>query len=91
MGFPSTTTAYEEEYTKITSSPKFDEMPKIQCEVESHLHPLSEKSDSTQHEIERIYFETERETPQNLSEVVDRASEDASRSNNLTSTTCVFS
>jgi hypothetical protein len=42
-------------YTYISLTPTYDEMPHLPCE-ESH-HPMSEMSDSTICDIERIFYE----------------------------------
>jgi hypothetical protein len=65
-----------------TTSPTHEYMPHILCEVESHHQPLS---DSTNHMSESIIAGVSE--PQHLvSEVVERASEAISISNNLIST-----
>ena len=70
-------------------------MVPIPCEYESHLAHLSENksemSNSTIHEIECFQWEGMSDTPSELRVVVDRSSETISISNNLPSTSSVFS
>ena len=67
-----------------TTSPTYESMPHILCEVESNL------SDSTNHMRESI-LEGVSEPQHLVSEVVDMACEATMISNNLTSTPSVFS
>ena len=71
------------------------DMVPIPCEFESHLAHLSESesemSDSTTCEFECFIFEGMSDTPSELREVVDRSCEAISISNNLPSTSSVFS
>ena len=72
-----------------------DEMVPIPCENESHLAHLSESASElsayTICEIECFHFEGMSDTHLELGEVVDRSSEAISISNNLPSTSSVFS
>ena len=72
-----------------------DDLVPIPCEHESHLAHLSvsesELSDSTSCEFECFIFEGMSDTPSELRVVVDRSSEAISISNNLPSTSSVFS
>src|SRR3954468_14054318 len=72
-----------------------DDVVPIPCEYESHLAHLSEHksemSDSTVYEIECFHFEGMSNTPSELRVVVDRSSEAISISNDLPSTSSVFS
>ena len=99
--FPSTTATYDDELSDIchhmeserefTTSPIYDEMPQFPCEESHNPHHLSEMSDSTICEFECTYFEGVSEPPHRESEVVERACEAISISNNLTSTSIVSS
>jgi hypothetical protein len=94
--FPSPMEAYGVEKTAHIPICLKDIMVPIPCEYESHLAHLSESksemSDSTTIcEIESIHFEGVSDTPHELGEVVDRSSEDILISNNLPSTSSVFS
>ena len=73
-----------ERMSVTTTSPTHESMPHIICEVELHL------SDSTNHMSESI-LEGVSEPQHLVSEVVDTACEAISLSNNLTSTSLVFS
>ena len=72
-----------------------DELVPIPCEDESHLAHLSvsesEMSDSTSCEFECFHFEGMSDTPSELRVVVDRSCEAIFISNNLPSTSSVFS
>ena len=73
-----------------------DDMVQILCEDEIHLAHLSESDSelSDSHlicDIECFHLEYMSDTPSELREVVDRSIEATSHSNNLTSTTSVFS
>ena len=73
----------------FTTSPIYDELPQFPCEESHHHHYLS---DSTICDIECTYLEGVSEPPPHReSEVVDEAYESISLSNNLTSTSLVFS
>ena len=76
-------------------NPMCVDMVPILRELESHLAHLSESesemSDSTKCEIECFILEGMSDTPSELREVVDRSSEAISISNNLPSTSSVFS
>ena len=73
-----------ERMSVTTTSPTYESMPHILCEVERHL------SDSTNHMSESI-LEGVSEPQHLVSEVVDTTCEAISLSNNLTSTSLVFS
>ena len=73
-----------ERMSVTTTSPTHESMPHILCEVESHL------SDSTNHMSEWI-LEGVSEPQHLVSEVVDTACEDIMISNDLPSTSSVFS
>ena len=75
---------YYERMSVTTTSPTHESMPHILCEVECHL------SDSTNHMSECI-LEGVSEPQHLVSEVVDTACEATMISNDLTSTTGVFS
>lgn len=93
--FPSTLEAYGDEETEPIPRSLSYEMVPIPCENESHLAHLSESeselSASTICEFECFHFEGMSDTPLELREVVDRSCEAISISNNLTSTSSVFS
>ena len=80
---------------KNENIPMYVDMVSILCEFESHLAHLSvsesEMSDSTICEIECFIFEGMSDTPNELREVVDRSCEHILNSNNLPSTSSVFS
>jgi hypothetical protein len=92
--FPSTLEACGVEETEPTLMCLSDEKVPIPCEFESHLAHLSESeselSDSTICEFECFHFEGLSDTPLER-EVVDRSCEAILLSNNLTSTSRVFS
>ena len=70
-----------------TTSPIYDELPQFPWEESQNPHHLSEMRDSTICEYECNYLEGVSEPPPHrASEVVDRACEAISISNNLTST-----
>ena len=73
-----------ERMSVTTTSPTFESMPHILCEVESHL------SDSTNHMSECI-LKGVSETQHLVSEVVDTTCEATMISNDLSSTLSVFS
>ena len=87
--------AYGVEHTEHSPMCLNEDIVPIMCEFESHLAHLSESesemSDSTICEIECFIFEGMRDTPSELREVVDRSCEAISISNNLPSTSSVFS
>lgn len=91
--FPSPMEAHGVEHTE--HNPMCVDMVPILCEFESHLAHLSESesemSDSTICDIECSFFEGMSDTPSELREVVDRSSEAIFISNNLPSTSSVFS
>lgn len=98
--FPSTTATFGDELrdfchhieseSDFTTSPIYDEFPQFPCEESHNPHHLSEMSDSTICEYECNYLEGVSEPPAHrASEVVDRACEAISISNNLTSTSIV--
>ena len=93
--FPSTLEAFGVENIEPTLMCLTYEMVPIPCENESHLAHLSESeselSASTICEFECFHFEGMSDTPLELREVVDRSCEAISISNNLTSTSSVFS
>ena len=93
--FPSTMEAFGVENIEPTLKCLSYEMVPIPCEHESHLAHLSdsesELSASTICEFECFHFEGMSDTPLELREVVDRSSEAILNSNNLTSTSSVFS
>ena len=93
--FPSTLEAFGVENIEPTLMCLTYEMVPISCENESHLAHLSESeselSASTICEFECFHFEGMSDTPLELREVVDRSCEAISISNNLTSTSSVFS
>jgi hypothetical protein len=93
--FPSPKEAYGVERTEHSPTCLSDDMVPIPCEYESHLAHLSESksemSDSTICEIECFNNEGMSDTPSELREVVDRSRETILISNNLPSTSSVFS
>ena len=93
--FPSTKDAHGVEDIEPIPMCLSDELVPIPCEYESHLTHMSESvcemSDSTICEIECFHFEGMSDTPHELREVVDRSCEAILNSNNLTSTSSVFS
>ena len=91
--FPSTLEAFGVENIEPTLMYLSYEMVPIPCENESHLAHLSESelSASTICEFECFHFEGKSDTPIELREVVDRSYESISNSNNLISTSSVFS
>ena len=94
--FPSTKEAFGVENIEPIPQCLIDEVVPIPCEHESHLAHLSEGasvlSASTICEIECFHFEGMSDTPLELREgVVDRSSEAIFNSNNLPSTSSVFS
>ncbi|XP_073359378.1 uncharacterized protein [Aegilops tauschii subsp. strangulata] len=100
--FPSTTATYDnlsdfchhiESESDFTTSPIYDELPQFPFEESHHHHHhLSDLSDSIICDIECTYLEGVSEPPPHReSEVVDRACEAISISNNLTSTPIVSS
>ena len=90
-----TVEAHGVEGTKHIPMSLCGEIVPIPCENESHLAHLSdsesELSASTICEFECFHFEGMSDTPLELREVVDRSSEAILNSNNLTSTSSVFS
>ena len=93
--FPSPSEAFRVENIEPTLMCLSYEMVPIPCEHESHLVHLSESesemSASTICEFECFHFEGMSDTPLELREVVDRSCEAISNSNNLPSTSSVFS
>src|SRR3954463_15318479 len=89
--FPSPKEAHGVEETKPTPICLSDDVVPIPCEYESHLAHKSEMSDSTLCEIECFHLEGMSVTPSELRVVVDRSSETISISNDLPSTSSVFS
>jgi hypothetical protein len=93
---PSPMEAHEDEKIEPTPICLNDEMVPIPCEHESHLAHLSESDSelSDSHpicEYECFHLEDMSDTPSELREVVDRSMEAITHSNNLTSTSSVFS
>ena len=93
--FPSPMEAHGVEILEHTPICMIDDMVPIPCENESHLAYLSvsesEMSDSTICELECLHLESMSDTPSEMRVVVDRSCEDISISNNLPSTSSVFS
>src|SRR4051812_34919046 len=93
--FPSPKEAHEVEKTEPIPICLSDDVVPIPSEYESHLAHLSENksemSDSTLCEIECFHLEGISDIPSELRVVVDRSSETILISNNLPSTSSVFS
>src|SRR3954467_10075103 len=93
--FPSPKEAHGVEEPEPTPICLSDDVVPIPCEYESHLAHLSENksemSDSTLCDIECFHLEGMSDTPSELRLVVDRSSETISISNDLPSTSSVFS